>query len=199
MNKSHIAILASGTGSNAKALIQFATEQGFNISCLITDNPMAGVIKIADDHHIECLIIEKKGSKSEHEACILQALKKREIDWILLAGYMRILSPGFVKAFYNQKYQVSHIINIHPSLLPKFPGAHAYQEAYAAEVQTSGITIHFVDEGIDSGKVIVQAEFPRLKEDSFEDFKKRGLALEHELYPKVMEKIINNTLFEEHL
>lgn len=195
-----IAIFASGNGSNAESLLMRAKELDFKISCILTDNPNAGVIKKARRYNTPVYVIPfiKKTSntfeqnKSNHEFEILKIMKKESIEWILLAGYMRILSKNFLKTFYNPKTNQNNIINIHPSLLPSFPGKQGYLDAFNANVQESGITIHFVDNGVDSGLIIAQKKFERHKNDSLDRFIARGLKIEHALYPSILENLINN-------
>ncbi|MBL7665941.1 MAG: phosphoribosylglycinamide formyltransferase [Bacteriovoracaceae bacterium] len=185
-----IAIMASGNGSNAESLITKAQEleTKLNVVLVITDQPKAYVIERCKKHYIPCLIIEKKSDKSEHEKNILSVLKDFKIDWILLAGYMRILSPTFLKQYPKR------VINIHPSLLPAFPGKSGYEDAFAANVTKSGVTIHYVDEGIDTGEIIMQESFNRMKDDTFSDFKNRGMNLEYKLYQQTLEWIANGKI-----
>ncbi len=187
----NIAILASGRGSNAKALIEKAKEfNNLNIALIVTDNKDAGVIEHAKNHQIDFAIIEKLSlSKAEHEQKILETLLSHNIQWIFLAGYMKLLSPDFIKVFYDAEFKQSRIINIHPAYLPEFTGLKAYERAFAADQDYSGITVHFVDAGMDTGPIIVQEKFEKRKDDTLEKFKKRGLNLEHKLYPKVLENL----------
>lgn len=204
-SKTSVAIFASGTGSNAQALLQKAEDLGQlpRIKAIITDNPDAGVIKHAQRFGIECGIypIQKipgqdfASAKKQQEQKIIARLDELHVQWILLAGYMRILSPAFLQHYYNSEYAVNQVVNIHPSALPAFPGKDGYGDAFRAGVETSGVTIHFVDAGIDTGPIIQQQLFARLQNDTLESFKARGLALEHQLYPKVLESIFNRTLY----
>lgn len=199
-----IAIFASGSGSNAQALIEKAQKMSHSIACIITDKKDAGVIqrakKLNTPVHIVSFIRVEGNSyqqdKSMHEEIIYNVLKKYQVNWIFLAGYMRILSKNFLNKFYNPKTKQNNVINIHPSLLPHFPGKQGYLDAYSANVQESGITVHFVDSGIDTGLIIAQEKFQRKPEDDLKSFSARGQQLEHQLYPKVLEKIFNN---HEHL
>ena len=186
-----IAILASGTGSNALALIQKAkTLKHIEITVIITDQPRAGVTEHAKDHHIPYFEIPKNRlSKIEHEQKILKTLNKHEIDWIFLAGYMRLLSSDFINVFYSEKLGEAKIVNIHPSLLPKYPGLDAFERAFESQDKESGITLHFVDSGMDTGKIIKQKSFEKFKDDTLEDFKKRGQSIEHEIYPALLEHL----------
>mgnify|MGYP006436305961 CR=1 FL=1 len=184
----NIAIFASGTGSNATKLIKHAqTLSHINPVCLITDNADAGIIEIANKLSFPIFIIEKgTKTKSVHEAEILKTLRQNHIEWIFLAGYMRILSANFLNEFYDQELKQCKVINIHPSMLPKHRGLNAYAHAFDSNEKESGISIHFVDAGMDTGKIIKQASFSKEAKDTIITFKARGLALEHILYPQVL-------------
>lgn len=195
----NIAVFASGQGSNAKALLTKEKElQNSRIQVLLTDRKKAGVIQVARDFDKEIIVIPKaRFSRSEHEQLILSALAPYKIDWVLLAGYMRLLSPQFIQHFYDKSLRQSRIINIHPSLLPLHKGINAYEKAYQQEPHESGITVHFVDDGMDTGKIIKQAKFQFQHPVSFTEFKNTGLQLEHQLYPQVLQEIDQNGLQDE--
>lgn len=183
-------IMASGNGSNAIELIKLEKElDNINFKFIITDNKDAGIINKGKSLKKDVFLFENKNNKLEHEEKILNKLKSENIEWIFLAGYMRILSSDFINHFYDDDLDQAKIINIHPSLLPDFKGKDAYEQAFKAKVNNSGVSIHFVDAGIDTGKIITQKEFPLIKGESLENFKKRGLKLEHDLYPKVVKNI----------
>ena len=187
-----MAILSSGTGSNALALLDRAKklQDRCRVATLICDQPNAPVLKTAPSYAVDCVLIPKQiQNQSQHEEKILSVLKDKKIDWIFLAGYMRVLSPHFIKNFCMPDEATSRIVNIHPSLLPQFPGIKAYEKAFAANINPHGITVHFVDEGIDTGPIIAQEKFPRLPSDTLDDFIERGKSVEHSLYPEVFEKI----------
>ena len=186
-------LFASGSGSNAYELALFSQENNLPLKLCLTDNPDAGVIDKMKELGIQTFVVSKgQGmSKTEHESQIEDILKENNIEWLFLAGYMRILSNDFVKNYYDNQLKVSKIVNIHPSLLPAFPGAYGYQDAFNYGVKESGITIHFVDEGVDTGPIIFQKSFERQDGDCLEDFSKRGLALEHKFYPYILNKIIH--------
>lgn len=183
-----IAIFASGTGTNALNLIESSRERSdVVITSLIVDkseSPLPAIVKEKYPFVPVHLIlpdttIEKSQRKEELESRILAVLSETGTEWIFLAGYMRIVGPTLLNAFLNK------IINIHPSLLPLFPGANSYEDAFRAGVKESGVTIHLVDEGIDTGRILMQERFPRLTNDTLEDFIKRGKELEWKLYPKM--------------
>lgn len=134
--------------------------------------------------------------KAAHEAAIYEWMNSKNVDWVFLAGYMRILSADFIKKFHDPNLGVSRILNIHPSLLPSFPGKNAYEQAFQAGVKSSGVTVHFVDPGVDTGPPIIQESFPRFEQDTLEDFEKRGLEVEYRLYRKAMDMVSKGRLSE---
>ena len=186
------AILASGRGSNAANLIDFSSQEPrLSIVCLVTDNPGAQVLERAKNGNVPGYCISRKGmGRSEHERNILDKLESHKAEWVFLAGYMRILSGDFLRAFLAPHGKYSKVINIHPSLLPDLPGLNAYQRAFEEGRDFSGVTVHFVDEGVDTGRIICQERFKREESDTLEDFTQRGLALEHRLYRKAVQLIL---------
>lgn len=187
MKKIKIAILASGSGSNAEAIIKWAKFSSLcEVVCVLSDKKDALVLNRAFNFNIPALgVTKKKGEARESfDERILSKLAPFDPDWIVLAGYMKLLSPYFLSKFPDR------VINIHPSLLPSFPGVDGYGDAFKAKVSESGCTIHFVDEGMDTGKIIAQRKIPLSSADTFEEFKKRGLAIENAFYPEVLEKLL---------
>lgn len=186
-----IAILVSGRGSNMKSILSAIArgELDANVAVVISNNPHAAAIPTAEQFGVRTAIVPSKGkTRTEHEQELLAVLAQYQIDYVVLAGYMRVLTPLFLRAFKDPS-GCYRVINIHPSLLPQFPGATAYDDAFNAGVTKSGITVHLVDEEVDHGPILAQAEFPRLPDDDIETFKSRGLQLEHELYPRVLQQI----------
>ncbi|MBU6474486.1 MAG: phosphoribosylglycinamide formyltransferase [Alphaproteobacteria bacterium] len=179
------AVLASGGGSNAENILRHARTRagGVEIPLVICDKAGAPVIGRAEKLGADCKVIERTGTKAEHEAAIIAALEEYGIEWIFLAGYMAILSPAFVALYKNR------IVNIHPSLLPQFPGKDGYGDAFRAGVITSGVTLHYVDAGVDTGPVIAQKTFPREEGDTLETFRARGMQLEYELYREFIDSL----------
>jgi len=179
-----MAVLASGNGSNFQAIIDASTRgelPNANIKLLIVNKKDAYAIKRAKKHNIPYYLIESKNKeRDEFDLEILNILEKNKIDVVALAGFMRILSPNFVKEYRNR------IINIHPSLLPLFPGAHAHRDAIESGAIKSGCTVHFVDEGIDTGPIILQESVSIDKEDTEETLAMKILPLEHKLFPKAI-------------
>ena len=180
--------MISGRGSNMVALVE-AVQSGeipnSNVVVVISDKPEAPGLAKARERGVETLVIERKGrTRKEHDTEIAGELKRRSVELVCLAGYMRLLSPEFVAAFPNR------IINIHPSLLPAFPGLDAQKQALHAGVNISGCTVHYVDEHLDNGPAIVQREVPILVGDTVESLSARILAEEHEAYIEAVMKIV---------
>lgn len=188
----NIALMASGTGTNALNLIEAArTFKNVRIACLIVDkadSPLPEVVRLKYPMLPVHRILPMGGLKGEdrkveHETRIMEALRTHEADFVFLAGYMRIIGSVLLRNFENR------IVNIHPSLLPQYPGVDSYRRAFEDKVNESGITIHLVDSGVDTGPVIMQEKFPRLGSDTLSDFVQRGKEIEWKLYPKILEKI----------
>ena len=187
--KAHIAILISGRGSNMIALadaVRAGAIPNAEISIVISDQPNAAGIERARQSGLETLVI-KRGSRSreEHDREIIAALRERKVDLVCLAGYMRILSPEFIEAFRGR------ILNIHPSLLPLFPGLEPQRQALEHGVKTSGCTVHLVDETLDGGPIIAQREVPVHEDDTVETLTERILIEEHKLYPEAVALVIS--------
>jgi phosphoribosylformylglycinamidine synthase len=190
----HVAILVSGRGSNLEAILRAIKDGELDATAhvVISSNPEALALHVARKYGVHAIAIDNKGlTRHEHERLLLEELSRYPIDYLVLAGYMRILSPQFLRKFQDPR-GFYRVINIHPSLLPAFPGAHAYEDAFQAGVRVSGITVHLVDEKVDHGPILAQETFPRLPDDTPESFKARGLAIEHRLYPAVLQEIARN-------
>ena len=175
-----IGILISGRGSNMAALID--AVQGGQIpsseaAVVITDKPEAAGLAKAAERGVPTLVIERRGRmRAEHDAEIASELQKRGVELVCLAGYMRLLSPDFIRAFPNR------IVNIHPSLLPSFPGLNVQQQAIDHGVKVSGCTVHFVNEELDAGPIIVQRAVEVMEDDTAETLAARILVEEHKAY-----------------
>ena len=151
------------------------------IAIVISDKSGAAGLALAQERGIETLAIERRGRNSqEHELEIIAALREHRIDLVCLAGYMRLLSPCFIEAFKMR------ILNIHPSLLPAFPGLDAQRQALDHGVKVSGCTVHFVDETLDGGPIILQRTVPVLEDDTVETLSARILEEEHKIYPEAV-------------
>ena len=184
----HFAILASGEGSNALALLENARRWGVlsHFKVLICDVPDAPVLKKVQPFGLPCVVIarEKNESRRAHEQKIEMTLRLKGVTWILLAGYLRILSAEFIAPFENK------IINIHPSLLPAYPGLKAYERAFNDGVSESGVSVHLVTPEVDAGKILLQQSFSRMPGDSLQQFIARGKELEHQLYSQALAQIL---------
>lgn len=182
--KKCITVLASGRGSNFQAVIESVAAGRIPATCvaLITDNPKAYAIERAENAEVPVVVLDYSSfaSKSEYEKALLNAMKKTRADLYVLAGYMRILGPGIVRAF-PQK-----IINIHPALLPSFTGLHGQRQAVEYGVKVSGCTVHFVDENLDCGPIILQKCVPVLQDDDEDALADRILVEEHRCYPEAI-------------
>ena len=187
-----LAVLASGNGSNACALIQRAqTLSPFcEMLVCISDNPDAEVLSKASAMGVKSACFPLHKGRLQQEQQIAHFMEELSLDWIFLAGYMRILSPQFVEKYTSKEGPPSKIINIHPSLLPRHPGLHAYKRSFEDAHPDAGITIHFVDSGVDSGPIITQKKFQKIEGECFAEFQARGLAIEHEIYPDVLESLV---------
>jgi phosphoribosylglycinamide formyltransferase-1 len=183
----NIAIFASGKGTNFNAIAQ-AVKRGslkVNLALLVCDNPQAPVLSKAKEFKIKIALV-KRGDfacKEDFEKEIINSLKEEKIDLIVMAGFMRLLGPDFVQAYRNR------IINIHPALLPSFKGAHAIKDAFAYGVKITGVTVHFVDEHIDHGAIILQKEVKVKETDTLDSLEARIHRAEHLLYPEAIKVI----------
>jgi phosphoribosylglycinamide formyltransferase-1 len=182
-----IGILISGRGSNMAAIIE-AVRSGeipdSEVVVVISDKNSAEGLEKAKARSVETVVVERNGRKrAEHDAEIIAELRKRKVEMVCLAGYMRLLSKEFIQAFPNK------IINIHPSLLPSFPGLDAQKQAFDYGVKISGCTVHFVDEDLDHGAIILQKAVEVSNDDTAEMLSAKILAHEHALYIEALKKI----------
>ncbi|CAK1247293.1 Folate-dependent phosphoribosylglycinamide formyltransferase PurN (PurN) [Fructobacillus cardui] len=191
--KARLAVFASGTGTNFSALQEAIVDKDLpaEIVLVVVDHQDAPVIERAAKWNIPVFKVWYLSyeNKAAAEQAIVAELQAHQVDGILLAGYMRILTETLLSAF-PQK-----IVNLHPALLPKFPGRHSILDAYEAGVRQTGVTVHFIDNGIDTGPAIAQQAVPRLPEDSLEDLTERIHAVEHELYPAVLADLLEKGVF----
>lgn len=187
-----LAVLVSGNGSNLQSIINSIESGVINarIACVISNNPEAYALTRARTHSIPCVVHENIGfnSRREYDAALVEILRKYGVKLVVLAGYMRILSDIMVAAF------PSAIMNIHPALLPAFPGLHAQQQALDYGVKFSGCTVHFVDCGTDTGPIILQAVVPVTQDDTEESLSARIQAEEHRLFPEAIRLFVENKL-----
>ncbi len=187
MNKLQTAVLISGRGSNLASLIAAAEAPDYpaQIVLVLSNTPDAGGLELARAAGIAAHAVDHRPfgkDRTAHEAALDAYLRGAGVELIALAGYMRVLTPGFVQAWRGR------MINIHPSLLPHFPGLHTHARALTAGHATAGCTVHWVSEGVDKGEVIGQAEVPVLPDDTPDTLAARVLAAEHKLYPQGLVK-----------
>ena len=175
-----IAVFASGNGSN----FQVIAEQ-FPVEFVFSDHRDAYVLERAEKLGVPSYAFELKDftSKIDYEKALVDLLDQHEIDLVCLAGYMKIVGPTLLAAYEGR------IINIHPAYLPEFPGAHGIEDAWNAGVDQSGVTIHWVDSGVDTGQVIKQVRVPRFADDTLESFEFRIHETEYQLYPEVLDEL----------
>jgi len=180
----NIAVFASGNGSNFEAIAQAVKKRKIraNLALLVSDNPTAFVLKRARKYKIRIAIVRREDffTKKDFEAGILSCLKVHGIDLIVLAGFMRVLSPEFVRRYRNK------ILNIHPSLLPAFKGAHGIRDAFDYGVKVSGVTVHFVDEQMDHGPIVLQEPLVIEERDTLAELEARIHKVEHCIYPEAI-------------
>jgi len=174
-------VLVSGNGSNLQALIDASSAPDYPARCalVISNNPRAFALTRARQASLKVLVIEHVAfaTRENFEEALLRALADHEVELVCLAGFMRLLSPEFLRSFPGP------VMNIHPALLPSFPGLHSVRQALAHGVKITGCTVHFVDEGTDSGPIIVQAAVPVLPDDDESTLAARILVEEHRIYP----------------
>ena len=187
LGKKNIAVFISGRGSNLKSLINYSKKKNslIKIMLVISNNTNAKGLKIANSFKIKNYAIKFK-NRSIFEKQSLKLIKKYNIDMICLAGFMKIVSGNFIKKFANP------ILNIHPSLLPKYKGLNTHLRAIKNKDKFSGASVHKVTQKLDSGKIILQKKIKILKKDTVKSLEKKVLKIEHEIYPKAIVKFITN-------
>ena len=189
----NIAVFISGTGSNLKAIhaaIQSGGITNARLACVISNKQTAPGLGWAAQNGIETHFVNPKdfASREAYDTALLKLMQEKEIGLICLAGYMRVVSSVLVDAFYGR------ILNIHPSLLPSFPGLDAQKQALDYGVKYSGCTVHFVDGGMDTGPIILQSTVPVMDNDTLESLSARILAAEHKTYPHAVNLYTNGQL-----
>ena len=183
--KIHLAVLASGSGTNLQSIID-QCQQGFldaEIAIVISNNPDAGALRRAEQAGINNICVNHRefDSREEFDLAVVSALQEAGTELVVLAGFMRIVSEVFLQAFPQR------IINIHPALLPAFPGLHVQRKAIEYGAKFSGCTVHLVDGGVDTGPIIAQAVVPIFAADSEDTLSARILGQEHKIYPQVIQ------------
>ena len=192
MSKAILGVLCSGRGTNLQSIMAAVASGQIpaEIGIVLTDKPEAKALDRAEKAGLAHVCVDRRqcASKQEFEEKLVKALQESGVTLVILAGFMRILSPYFVQRFKGR------ILNIHPSLLPSFGGAHAHRDVLAYGVKVSGCTIHFVDEGMDSGPIILQDTVPVLDDDTEDTLAARVLEKEHVLYPRAIELYLKDKL-----
>lgn len=178
-----VAVLASGRGSNLAALLRAqAAYPSYRVVLAVSNVEGSGALSLARDASVEAACLPSRGvDRGVHERALLELLASRTVEAICLAGYMRVLTPVLIGGF------AGPILNIHPSLLPAFPGMHAQKQALDAGVRWSGATVHFVDAGLDTGPILLQEPVRVLPDDSEDTLSARILETEHRLYPQALD------------
>jgi phosphoribosylglycinamide formyltransferase-1 len=182
-----IAIFASGFGSNLQAVLDSTRKGALNasVALVVSDKKDAFALTRAKEAGIEAIHMSPKtfATREEYDAALADLVERKEIAWVVLAGFMRILSAAFVRPL------LGRIINIHPALLPAYPGTHSIARAYEAREKRIGVSVHFVDEGIDTGPIIAQDAIDVSEGESLESVEKRVHELEHSMYPRALAEV----------
>ncbi|KRL04961.1 phosphoribosylglycinamide formyltransferase [Liquorilactobacillus oeni] len=185
-----IAIFASGNGSNFEIFAQMFEKHQLpgELTLLFCDHPNANVVARARRHQVpvETFTVKECGTKVQYEEKILKILLSQKIDFIILAGYLRVIGNKILQHFEGR------IVNLHPAYLPEYPGLHSIERAFTDKKEETGVTVHYVDAGLDSGPIIAQCRVPILKDDTVSELEKRIHEREHQLYPQVVKKILQD-------
>lgn len=181
--KLKVGVLVSGSGSNLQALLDAAPRLGsYEVAVVVSNVPDAFALERARKAGVPAVAVASKGrAREEHEADVTRALEAHGVGFVALAGYMRVLTPAFVRRWRGR------LVNVHPALLPAFPGAHGARDALAYGAKITGCTFHLVDEEVDHGPVVLQVAVPVLPDDTEETLQKRIQAEEHRHYPLVLD------------
>lgn len=189
-----LAFLVSGRGTNLKALISACRSGQVQAepALVISDRPQAGALQVAESAAVANLLINAHdyGSRSEHERAIVKELDRHGIGLVILAGYQRLLSPFLVGYLYEPRLGQSRILNIHPADTRRYQGLNGYAWALKEGLDETAVTVHYVDEGMDTGKIVAQARLPMYADDTLESLQERGLKLEHQLFPQATQQVI---------
>jgi len=179
-----VGVLASGRGSNLRAILSGVEARRIRaeVVVVLSDRSGAGALDIARDRGVEALVLDPTlhPGREAYDKALIALLEERRVGLVCLAGYMRILGPVFVRHFEGR------LLNIHPALLPAFPGLHAQRQALEHGVRIAGATVHFVDEGVDTGPIVLQAAVPVRQDDTEASLSDRILAEEHRIYPEAI-------------
>jgi phosphoribosylglycinamide formyltransferase-1 len=189
---SRVAVLASGSGTNLQALLD-DPHVGPHVVLVVSDRPEAYALERARGRDVEALVLEPSAfdDRAAHDAAVLDALTSRRIDIVVLAGYMRLVAPALVHAFPDR------VLNVHPALLPSFPGTRGVADALAYGVKVTGVTVHVVDEGLDTGPVVLQESISIGHADTWDTVEPRIHELEHRLLPRAVRALLEGRLVVE--
>jgi phosphoribosylglycinamide formyltransferase 1 len=187
-NKPNLALLASGFGSNLQVILDEVSKGNLDatVRVVLSDKQNSQSLVRAKKAGVEAVHASPKQfeSREKYDAHLVALLKERDIDWVVLAGFMRILSPVFVRAFQQR------IVNIHPALLPKYPGTQAIERAFEAREKEIGVTVHYVDEGVDTGPIILQEKILISEGETLDEVTRKVHELEHRIYPEALRRVI---------
>lgn len=193
--RARLGVLVSGSGSNLQALLDASARDDYpaEVACVVSNVPTAFALERARKAGVPAVVVDHKAyaSKAEFEKALLDALRTAGVEWVCLAGFMRLLSAEFLGHF------AGRVLNIHPSLLPSFPGLHAQRQALERGVKIAGCTVHFVDAGTDTGPIIAQAAVPVLPGDDEKSLSARILTEEHRLYPLAVRLAVTGKVAQE--
>ncbi len=184
----NLAVFCSGFGSNFQAILDSVRKKKLraHIALMICDNPKAIALRRAHKHQVPVFLFNPKlfKDRTSYEKLIVRVLKNQKVDLVVLAGFMRVLTPSFIRAYRNK------ILNIHPSLLPKFKGAHAIRDAFKAGEKQTGVTVHVVTKDVDAGPIVLQKKVRISKRDTLKSLESKIHCVEHEIYPLAIRKYI---------
>ena len=184
----NLAVFCSGFGSNFQAILDAVRKRkiGAAIALMVCDNPKAYALVRARRSNIPIVLISPKlfKTRESYERIVIRILKSQKVDLVVLAGFMRIFSPYFIRAHRNR------ILNIHPSLLPNFKGAHAIRDAFKAGVKKTGVTVHLVTKDVDTGPILLQKKVKISRNDTLKTLEKKIHCIEHEIYPPAIQRFI---------
>jgi phosphoribosylglycinamide formyltransferase 1 len=189
-----IAIFASGTGSNAYNLMEYAAKHADKVAVvsLVSDRANIGAMDHARKFGVPVHVCNPKD-----EAALVHYLTTLQVGWLFLAGYKRIIGTALLDAFFDHNLGHARVLNVHPALLPAFPGLGGYEKAFRAHVKVAGVTVHFVDAGMDTGCVLLQESFVRERTDDLASFEAKGRVLEKKLFVRALELVANGKVKEE--
>ena len=192
--KPRLAVFCSGNGSNFEAIAAAVKKNKLRarIACLVCDKPGARAVERAHRYQVPVVLVNPKlfSSRKDYEKFIVRVLRNQGVEVVILAGFMRILTPHFIRAYQGK------ILNIHPSYLPQFKGAHAIRDAYEAGVRETGVTVHLVTEDVDTGPILAQERVKIRPSDTLASLEKRIHAVEHRLYPAAIAAFLKSTSFK---